>query len=216
MGLSARTGLALSPAEPVSRAAWFGRDLIRWRHMARRALAALALLGLTVADVAHADVGDPRPGQWSGGAAVGFLANSPDGPEFGLAGHADYFWAPSVSTGLLVQYAGGGNDSVVGLSVQARYWRSLGASGKLKLVVQVGVGGVWADIEDSDTGAAGSFTSFLIPLGVGLDYAVTARVALTADLLVNFTSLGQQVRAGDREVDLSTNVMPGLFLGVRF
>jgi hypothetical protein len=33
---------------------------------------------------------------------------------------------------------------------------------------------------------------------------------------VNFTSLGEHVRAGGREVDLHTNVMPGLFLGVRF
>ena len=105
---------------------------------------------------------------------------------------------------------------MVGVSVQAKYWWSIWASGKLKLVVQGGIGGVWADIDDTDTGASGSFTSFLIPLGVGLDYAVTTRVALTADILVNFTSLGEQVRAGGREVDLHTNVMPGLFLGVRF
>ena len=184
--------------------------------MALRTMAGLALLAMTAGGVAHADVGDSRPGQWSGGAGVGFLANSPDGPEFGLAGHADYFLAHRFSTGPLVQYAGGGNDNLVGVSVQAKYWWSILASGKAKLVVQAGIGGVWADIEDTDSGASGRFTSFLIPLGVGLDYAVTARVALTADILVNFTSLGEEVRAGGREVDLHTNVMPGLYLGVRF
>jgi hypothetical protein len=184
--------------------------------MALRTMAGLALLAMTAGGVAHADVGDSRPGQWSGGAGIGFLANSLDGPEFGLAAHADYFLAPRFSAGPLVQYAGGGNDNLVGVSAQAKYWWSILASGKVKLVVQAGIGVVWADIEDTDSGASGTFTSFLVPVGVGLDYAVTPRVALTADLVVNFTSLGEQVRAGGREVDLHTNVMPGLYLGVRF
>lgn len=184
--------------------------------MALRILAGLALLGMTAPGVAHADVGNPHPGQWSGGVGLGLLANSPDGPEFGLAAHADYFLAHRFSTGALVQYAGGGNDNLVGVSVQAKYWWSILTSGKVKLVVQAGIGAVWADIEDTDSGASGTFTSFLIPVGVGLDYAVTPRVALTADIVVNFTALGEPVRAGGREVDLHTNVMPGLFLGVRF
>jgi hypothetical protein len=75
---------------------------------------------------------------------------------------------------------------------------------------------VWADIEDADSGAAATFSSFLIPVGVGLDYAVTPRVAITADFLLNFTSLGERVSAGSRDVDLHTSVMPALFLGVRF
>ncbi len=58
--------------------------------------------------------------------------------------------------------------------------------------------------------------SFLIPLGVGLDYAVTPRLAITADFLLNFTSLGDNVRVGGATVDLHTNVMPAFYLGVRF
>ncbi|MGH7390181.1 MAG: hypothetical protein ACREM3_12105 [Candidatus Rokuibacteriota bacterium] len=56
----------------------------------------------------------------------------------------------------------------------------------------------------------------MIPVGVGLDYAVTRRVAVTAEFLLNFTSLGEDVRAEGREFDLHTNVMPGFYLGVRF
>jgi Outer membrane protein beta-barrel domain len=184
--------------------------------LALRALPPLLLVGMNASGVAHADVKDSRPGQWSGGAGVGFLANMSDGPEFGLTGHADYFLTQRLSVGPLVQYAGAGNDIVVGVSTQARYWWNIRASGKAKLVVQGGIGFAWADIEDTDSGAAGTYTSFVIPVGVGLDYAVTGRVAVTADLLLNFTSLGEHVRAGGREVDLHTIVMPGLFLGVRF
>jgi hypothetical protein len=189
----------------------------RWVLVAAlRALAGLCLVGIATAGVARADVSDPRPGQWSGGAGAGFLANAPDGAELGLAGHAEYSVTRRLSAGPLVQYAGVGNDFLIGLSAQARYRWRVPAGGRLGLVVQGGIGFVWADIEDADSGAAATFSSFLIPVGVGLDYAVTPRVAITADLLLNFTSLGERVSAGSRDVDLHTSVMPALFLGVRF
>jgi hypothetical protein len=61
-----------------------------------------------------------------------------------------------------------------------------------------------------------SDASFVIPLGIGVDYAVTPRVALTADFILSLTSLGEVVSVGGRDVDLRTSVIPGLFLGVRF
>jgi outer membrane protein with beta-barrel domain len=185
-------------------------------RMAPRLLAALSVAGLAAAGVAHADAQDPRPGRWSGGAGVGFLANSPDGPEPAVAGHAQYFVTERLSVGPLVQYAGVGNDVIVGLSVQVRYWWSILASSRAKLVVQGGVGFVHALIEDSDSGAEETDSSFVVPVGIGIDYAVTDRIAVTADLIVNVTSLGGDVRVGDREVDLHTNMMPGFYLGVRF
>jgi hypothetical protein len=45
---------------------------------------------------------------------------------------------------------------------------------------------------------------------------VTRTVAVTVDFVLNLTSLGENARVGGREVDLHTNVMPGLYLGVRF
>jgi hypothetical protein len=176
----------------------------------------LSVASLIAASAAHGDVSNPRPGQWSGGAGVGFLANTPDGPEFGLAGYADYFVAPRLSVGPLVQYGGVGNDVVAAVSFQAKHWWSIQARGNARLVVQGGIGAIVADIEDSDTGAAVTDASFVIPLGIGLDYAVTRRVALTADFILSVTSLGEVVSAGGREVDLHTNVIPALFLGVRF
>jgi hypothetical protein len=57
-------------------------------------------------------------------------------------------------------------------------------------------------------------TSFLIPLGVGVDYVVTKTMAVTADFLLNFTDLGTNVHGDDQSGH--TNIMPGLYFGVRF
>jgi hypothetical protein len=176
------------------------------------------LVGLTMAARADAQVKELTPDRWSGGAGMGFVGSTPDGvAEFAFNGHADYFVAERFSIGPLAQYAGVGNDFLFGLSAQARYWRDIpGTEHLAKLVLQGGLGFVRAGIKDTDSGTANTYGSFLIPIGVGVDYAVTERLAITADFLLNFTSLGETVRAGGREFDLHTNVMPALYLGIRF
>ena len=146
------------------------------------------------------------------------MADTPDGvAEFAFNGHADYFVADSFSVGPLAQYAGVGNDFLIGVSLQGRYWWNIpGTSNLAKLVLQGGIGFIRAGIKDTDSHTANTYGSFLIPIGIGLDYALTARLALTADFLLNFTSLGETVRANGQEFDLHTNVMPAFYLGVRF
>jgi hypothetical protein len=177
-----------------------------------------SLVGMINGGAAYADVTDLRPGQWSGGGALGFLGNTPDGSvDFAFKGHADYFVSRNFSVGPLAQYAGTGNDFLFGLTAQAKYWWDIPRNRNMKLVVQGGIGFVRAGVKDVDTiGFADTYTSFLIPIGVGLDYAVSKNLAVTADFLLNFTSLGDTVRAGGREFDFHTNVMPGLYFGVRF
>ena len=88
-------------------------------------LSALALGLFTLAlgsGLARADVNDLGPGQWSGGAGVGFLTDTPDGVEFAANGHVDYFLTGRVSVGVLGQFAGGRNDSIFGVSAQVKYW----------------------------------------------------------------------------------------------
>lgn len=181
----------------------------------------LSLLGMIFATpclLAFAEVDDLRPGEWSGGAGLGFLGNTPDGAaEFAIKGHADYFLTHSVSVGPLAQYAGAGNDFLFGLSAQGKYWWDVPSSRNMaKVVIQGGIGFVRAGIKDTDSGTANTYTSFLIPLGVGVDCTVSKHVAVTADLLLNITSLGETVRAAGRIFDLHTNLMPGLYFGVRF
>ena len=180
--------------------------------------AVLSLSGTIVALVWAADVAELTAGQWSGGGGVGFLGSTPDGiAEFAMNGHADYFMTPRFSVGPLAQYAGIGNDFMFGLSAQAKGWWTLpNTDNRLKLVLQGGFGFISAGIKDTDSRTANTYASFLIPIGVGLDYAMTPRLAVTADLLLNFTSLGETVRANGREFDLHTTLMPGFYLGVRF
>jgi len=40
---------------------------------------------------------------------------------------------------------------------------------------------------------------------------VNQRLALTADFVINLTSLGETVRAGGQELDLHTNVMQAFY-----
>src|ERR671923_1295803 len=178
-------------------------------------LSVLSLAGIIVPGLAEADVNDLRPGRWSGGVGAGFLTNTPDGVEFALNGHVDYFPIRGFSIGLLGQSTLGGNDHVFGLSAQAKYWWDFpGTCHGVKVVAQGGIGFVGADIDDTDSGVSATYTSFLIPVGIGLESTVTKRIAMTAEFLLNFTALGEHVRVEDREFNLHTQVMPGFYLGV--
>ena len=76
---------------------------------------------------------------------------------------------------------------------------------RLKVILQGGIGFVHADVGPSDT-------SFLIPIGIGVDYQINSALAFKSDFLLNFTDLDFW---RGREHD-DTNVMPSLTFGVRF
>ena len=163
------------------------------------------------------DPTDGAMGRWSGGTGIGFLGGTPDGVEFGVNGHLDYFIAEDISIGPLAQYAGAGDDFLIGLTVQGKYWWAIpDTNNQTKLVLQGGIGFVRAGVREPEIGFGDTYSSFLIPLGVGVDHAVNEQVSLTADFMLNITALGQDVRVAGREVDFHTNVMPGLYFGVRF
>lgn len=146
---------------------------------------------------------EPGTGAWSGSGALGFLGNTSDGTAFALNFNADGFLTRNLSLGPLLQLAFTGDMTQVGFSGQAKYWIAIPDTGnRAKLVLQAGLGFVHADFLRSDT-------SWLIPLGVGLDYAVYRSLSLTTMFLLNFTDL-------DTGPGTHTNVMPGLTSGVRF
>lgn len=156
-------------------------------------------------------------GRWAGGGGIGFLGGTPDGVEFALNGNLDYFMAEDISVGPLVQYAGAGDDFLFGLTVQGKYWWAIpDTNNQTKLVLQGGIGFARAGVREPAIGFADTYGSFLIPLGVGIDHAVSTKVSVTADFMLNITALGQNVRVAGQEVDFHTNVMPGLYFGVRF
>jgi hypothetical protein len=146
---------------------------------------------------------EPKIGAWSGGGAVGFLGNTPDGTAFATNLNADYFVTPQLSLGPLAQIAATGDLFQFGLSGQAKLWFDLPDFDKrLKLNLQGGIGFLHSDLFSSDD-------SWLIPIGVGVDYALNEKLSLTSTFLLNFTDIHT---AGGN----NAHVMPGLTFGVRF
>src|SRR5437867_7925853 len=97
---------------------------------------AIGLLGLDTAQAA-----DLKTGTWSGGGAIGFLANTPDGAAFAFNANADYFLNRNVSFGPLFQLAATGDLSQLGFSGQGKFWIDLpGTEHTAKLTLQAGLG----------------------------------------------------------------------------
>ncbi len=170
----------------------------------REFVCAVGLIGLVmVTHVGVSGAAEPRADAWSGGAAIGFLSNTPDGTAFATNIHVDYFLNRQISVGPLAQLAVTGDLFQFGFSGQGKYWLDLpGLDQRLKMNLQGGLGFLHADLHTSDT-------SFLIPIGVGLDYALNQQLSLTSTFLLNFTD----VNTGRRT---DANVMPGLTFGIRF
>ncbi len=162
---------------------------------------ATGLIGYGGREVAEG--ADAKPGAWMGGAGFGFLADTPNGTAFALNLNAETFVAPKFSVGPLLQLGFTSVSSQVGLSGQAKFWVDVPQIAKgFKVTPQVGLGFVHNSVQDGDT-------SWLIPLGVGADYALTNKLNVTTTFLLNFTNLHTGRRVG-------ANVMPGLTFGVRF
>ena len=146
---------------------------------------------------------EPKTDALSGGAAVGFLGNTPDGTAFATNLNADYFVSPQLSLGPLAQIAATGDLFQFGLSGQAKLWFDLpDFNRRLRLNLQGGMGFLHADLRTSDT-------SWLIPIGVGLDYALDEKLSFTSTFLINFTDI--HTSRGN-----NAHVMPGLTFGIRF
>lgn len=167
----------------------------RWTLAAGLAIALTACFGSGCADAA-----EPSPGAWTGGAGVGFLGNTADGTAFAVNMNVERFINRSFSVGPLLQFGVTGDLTQVGVSGQVKYWMDL--SKGLKLTAQGGLGFVHTDFRGSDT-------SFLIPIGVGFDYALNRNVSATATFLLNLTDI-------DTGVGARPHVMPGLTFGFRF
>lgn len=144
-----------------------------------------------------------RPGSWTVGAGLGFLRDTPDDTAFALNASADYVFAERFSVGPLLQLGFTGDSSQIGLSGQVKYWLAIpDAPPRLRFAVQGGVGFVHNSFRDDDT-------SWLIPLGFGVDYALNNALSLTGTFLLNLTDL-------DTGRGSDTSVMPGATFGVRF
>lgn len=168
-------------------------------------LAWAVALAVTVSLVGgrYAEAADPKTGDWTFGAGVGFLSDTPDGTAFALNGGVERFFSPSFSVGPLLQLAATGDLAQIGVSGQAKYWINIpGVENRLRVTVQGGIGFVHAAFRDDDT-------SWLIPIGAGADYKLTDSLSIVGTFLLNFTDL-------DTGRGSDAHVMPGFTVAVRF
>ena len=171
-------------------------------------LAWVFTVGVAVAVMGAAGPGptqaaNSQSGTWTGSSALGLLANTPDDTAFAFNLDFNYRVNHELSVGPLLQLGLTGDLTLIGASGQAKWWLNVPGTGdRGKLVWQAGLGFVHADFRQSDT-------SWLLPIGVGFEYVLDRRLAVTTTFLLNFTDL-------DTGGGTGTHVMPGLTLGVRF
>lgn len=141
--------------------------------------------------------------RWTAGGGMGLLGSTPDDTAFAVNGNADYFVNEHFSIGPLVQLGFTDDMTMLGVSGQGKYWITSPLSGdRGQLYLQSGLGFAHADFRADDS-------SWLVPIGIGYDYALTPGVNLTSAFLVNFTDLNTGAGSG-------ADVMPGFTVGLRF
>lgn len=140
---------------------------------------------------------EKRDGRFTLGADIGAQFGTADSTAFALGLNGDYFLNQNFSIGPLLQVGLTSDLFQFGPSVQLKYTHDIDS--RLKATIQGGIGFIYAELERR--GRDRDDTSFLIPVGPGLEYRLTDDVSLGATLLFNFTNL-KDVRDDDFFVSL--------------
>ena len=154
-------------------------------------LVSWALLGMfafaTVAEAQEVSSVVSRAGRFVFGGSLGFQTGTVDDTAVAVGLGLDYYLTDNFSIGPLVQLGTTSDLLQLGVSVQAKYTFDLAGLPALKPHVEAGLGLLTTDLDRP--GGGQDDTSYLIPLGVGLEYRLTPRVSLDTTLLFNFTNL---------------------------
>lgn len=138
------------------------------------------LLLLTVSLPAQAE--DNR---WGFGSGLGFTTGTVDNTAFTLSFNLDYYLDRNFSFGPMMQISPAGDLFQISFAGVARYHFRL--DNKINLVPYTGIGLIHADL-DKGTGPNRidrNDTSWLIPIGLSLEYQVVPNMALSSTLQVN-------------------------------
>lgn len=156
------------------------------------ALAVAIVLALTVFLPAAAMAQlEQRAGRFYLGGEAGAVFGTDDGTALGLAVVGDYFIDQNLSIGPLAQVALTSRYFHLAPSAQLKY--TLDLDQRIKANVQGGIGFIYA--ENTRGPRDRDDTSFLIPVGGGLEYRFTDDIILSTTALFNFTDLD---RLGER------------------
>jgi hypothetical protein len=158
------------------------------QHIVGGILVGLLMFNLASYGDAAQNATDRRVGEFVFGAALGLQADTADDTAVALGFYGDYYLTQELSVGPLLQVGVTDDLEQFGLTAQVKYTFDLPDTPELKPHVQAGLGFIHAEL-DRPWFRNEDDTSFLIPLGVGLDYQLTDSVSLDNTLLFNFTNL---------------------------
>jgi hypothetical protein len=130
---------------------------------------------------------DRREGRLTLGAEVGPVFGTPDSTAFGLALSGDYFINQNFSVGPLLQFGVTDDLFQFGPTAQVKY--TFDIDPRFKANLQGGIGFMYAELDRR--GGDRDDTSFLIPVGGGLEYRISDGISLGSTLLFNFTDLNE-------------------------
>ena len=142
-----------------------------------------------------------RQGRISLGVDVGALFGTPDATAFALGLNGDYFLNHNFSVGPLLQVGVTSDLFLFGPSLQLKYTYDF--SQRLKTTLQGGIGILYGELERR--GPDRDDTSFLIPVGPGIEYRLTDDLSIGGTLLFNFTNLNKV-----RDENVFVSVLGGL------
>jgi len=148
----------------------------------------ITVVMLSLTPFAQAQQEPDRTGRFALGAGLGPHFDTSDGTAFALAFYGDYYLTHGFSVGPLLQMGFTADLFQFGLTAQAKYTFDLADFPKLKPHVQGGIGIIYADLDRSGRRDEDD-TSFLIPLGGGVEYKLSDSVSLETTFLVNLTDL---------------------------
>ena len=165
-------------------------------------LAGVLLLGVTRPAAAAGD------GLWSGGVGAGVTSRTAGGDLFTFGGYVERHLSPTFSVGPVVWLAPGDEISEWGASAQVRLRWDLQEMGypPFALVGMTGLGVVAAQADAAGELPEEDDLSFSVPVGMGVEYAVLSRLALTGTVELRFHTLNIR----NREDEASFGFLFGL------
>jgi len=129
-----------------------------------------------------------RTGRIVVGAGLGLEGGTADATVFGLGANADYYLTNGFSLGPLLQLGLGGDLFQLGLTLQAKYTFDIPDLRAFKPHVEAGIGFIYSDFEPRSGGSERE-TSYLFPIGFGLEYQLSRRLSLDTTFFFNLTDL---------------------------
>ncbi len=132
--------------------------------------------------------GGARKGRTEVGAHIGLSAATLADTAFALGAHADHFLTEQMSVGPLVQFAVDDPYFQLGLSLQVKGTLPIPEIPKLAPSAEIGIGFLYAWIDPPGRNPRDD-VSFLIPLGLGVQYEVAERVSVGTNVYFNFTDV---------------------------